>query len=103
MVVRCLPGDPLFADPRIDRPVETVKTVWWEIGRPGNLRFVAGKVKVKTRERKRSGTEVVNVSAYLPMPLYRRLRARADRDGRKISVMLERAIAAYLDRLDEQD
>ena len=74
------------------------------MGRSATLAPMAGpKIRVKTRDRKRTGKEVVTVSAYLPMPLYRRLKARADRDGRKISAMLERAIAEFLDRLDERD
>ena len=64
---------------------------------------MARKIGVKTRERKRTGEAVVNVSAYLPTSVYRRLKARADRDGRKISAMLERAIVEYLDRLDSID
>jgi len=58
---------------------------------------------VKTKERKRTGGAVVPVTCYLEPAAYLRLKERADRDGRKISTMLERAIAEYLDRLDERE
>ena len=58
---------------------------------------------VKTKERKRTGGAVVPVTCYLAPAAYLRLKERADRDGRKISTMLERAIAEYLDRLDERE